>query len=208
MINYLTKLAVTLAFVMMTTCAFAEPIDSVRYGWAQAKYELNGKEQAKAFDSVLKEIQILREEKAEPEALLDCWEGTTLSSYASQVGGTKGLSMVKKAKALLESSIMADDTVEDGLALGVLGTLYYKVPSWPLGFHDDKKAKKFLKKAVARDPQGAHSNYYYGEYLATKKDNDNAALYLNTALKASEGSSDVVAHGRQHDIQFVLNAMG
>ena len=46
-----------------------------------------------------------------------------------------------------------------------LGTLYYKVPGWPIGFGSDKKAREYLAKALDLNPTGIDPNYFMGEFL-------------------------------------------
>ena len=53
----------------------------------------------------------------------------------------------------------------DGSAYTSLGTLYYKVPGFPIGFGDHKKARQLLEAALKVNPDGIDSNYFYGEYL-------------------------------------------
>ncbi|MAZ44029.1 MAG: hypothetical protein CMF48_02480 [Legionellales bacterium] len=185
-----------------------DAIHAIKQSWVEAKYEKKGKEQAHAFELLLEDIARLRQESDLPVAVLDCWEGTSLSSYASAVGGTRALSMVKKARGLLENALSADEQVEDGLALGVLGTLYHKVPSWPIAYRDDKKAQRFLKKALDVSPESAHTQFYYAEYLASKGEKEEAIDRLYGALDAAHQSEDVFAQARGLEIEEALNKLG
>ena len=57
-------------------------------------------------------------------------------------------------------------TFAAALALAVsLGTLYHRVPGFSVGFGSDRKAKEYLEKAVAINPDGIDRNYFYGEFL-------------------------------------------
>ncbi|MDA1382172.1 hypothetical protein PCI56_27515 [Plesiomonas shigelloides subsp. oncorhynchi] len=54
--------------------------------------------------------------------------------------------MVKEAKASLEKALKQNPNALDGSAYTSLGSLYYKVPGWPVGFGDDEQAERLLKK--------------------------------------------------------------
>ena len=73
--------------------------------------------------------------------------------------------LVKRAKAIYESAIQLDGKALDGSAYNSLGVLYYKVPGWPVGFGDKKRAKELLEQALALNPKGIDPNFFYGEYL-------------------------------------------
>jgi tetratricopeptide (TPR) repeat protein len=180
-------------------------VREIKDAWAEAKYTLQGEEQVKAFERLLSRFEGLRE--AHPQnADWDLWEGTALSTFASLKGGMGALKMVTQAKNLLESSLEQSPYLEDGLAYGVLGTLYYRVPSWPVGFKDAKKAKKYLQKAVASAPRNIDANFYYGEYLASKKEYKDAEHYLTVAMKAPHRPDREVSDmGRRLEIQKALD---
>ena len=56
------------------------------------------------------------------------------------------------------------DKAFSGSAYTSLGTLYFKAPSWPISFGDDKKAEVMLKQALAINPDGIDSNFFYAEF--------------------------------------------
>ncbi|QTG98208.1 tetratricopeptide repeat protein, partial [Vibrio furnissii] len=62
------------------------------------------------------------------------------------------LSLVKEAKVLLEQVIETAPETLDGSAYTSLGSLYYQVPGWPIGFGDDDKAEAMLQKALEINP--------------------------------------------------------
>ncbi len=49
----------------------------------------------------------------------------------------------------MDQSISIDGSVLQGSAYTSLGTLYYQVPGWPIGFGDDEKAEELLEQARA-----------------------------------------------------------
>jgi tetratricopeptide (TPR) repeat protein len=115
------------------------------------------------------------------------------------------LSYAKEAKKSLEASLKIDDKVLDGSAYASLGTLYFKVPGWPVGFGNDKKAEEFLAKALELNPDGIDSNYFYADYLQKKKEFAAAEKYLLKAQSAAPRADRPVADsGRQQEISVAL----
>jgi tetratricopeptide (TPR) repeat protein len=89
---------------------------------------------------------------------------------------------VKEAKAKLEIAIKQDPKALEGSAYTSLGSLYYQVPGWPVGFGDDEKAEKLLKQALAINPTGIDPNFFYGDFLLDQGDKAQAKVYLDKAL--------------------------
>lgn len=109
------------------------------------------------------------------------WDGIVLSTLAEKKGGVGALSLVREALLKLEAAEKINPTVLDGSIFASLGTLYAKVPGWPLSFGNDKKARYYFKKALEVNPDGLDINYFYAEYLT---DNDEDALALEYVEKA------------------------
>ena len=94
----------------------------------------------------------------------------------------------------------------NGSAYTSLATLYAKVPGWPIGFGDKKRAEELFKKSLAINPSGIDPNFFYAEYLI---DHDRVAEgrnYLETALKAPpRPGRELADSGRRQEIQALLN---
>ena len=56
-------------------------------------------------------------------------------------GGLGALSMVRKARDLLLDAEKIDPSTLQGSVYASLGSLYYQVPGWPVGFGDKKKER-------------------------------------------------------------------
>ena len=93
------------------------------------------------------------------------WAAIVKSSWAGAKGGLGALSLVKTAKRQLEQAIRQNPSALDGSAYTSLGSLYYQVPGWPVGFGDKAKAEQLLKQALAFNPNGIDPNFFYGDYL-------------------------------------------
>ena len=173
--------------------------------WAETNYQLPKEQRENAFASLSKQAQ--QAVAAEPNAAeLQIWNGIILSTYAGAKGGLGALGLVKEAKASLEQGLALDPRALSGSAYTSLGSLYYQVPGWPVGFGDDEKAEAMLKQALAINPDGIDPNYFYGDYLARAKRFEEAKAALEKALQApprpNRQSADV---GRKQEIQVLLN---
>ena len=99
-----------------------------------------------------------------------------------------------------------DDTAMHGSAYASLGSLYLKVPGWPLGFGSDKKAVQLLEKALEIDPDGIDSNYFYADYLMHEKEYGEAERYLLKAQSAAPRPGRPIAdEGRRKEILAALS---
>ena len=112
------------------------------------------------------------------------WDAIVLSTLAEKKGGLGALGLVKQAKRQLEQAETIDPEVLGGSVYASLGSLYSKVPGWPIGFGNDKKAEQYFKKALAINPQGLDINYFFAEYLVDQGEEMLALEHLELALQA------------------------
>jgi tetratricopeptide (TPR) repeat protein len=175
--------------------------------WAEVNYQLEGKVQETAFEEL---IQTANQAVAEhtDSAELWVWSGIIKSSYAGARGGLGALKQAKASRADLEKAMALDPTVLSGSAYTSLGALYYKVPGWPVGFGDEKKAEELLKKALSINPDGIDANYFYGDFLLEQKRYDEALAALEHARSAPARPDRPVADaGRQAEITADLESV-
>ncbi len=165
--------------------AFNAELLSIQQAWAKVNYETPaGDARAQAFEALEKRAEkFTQQNPARAEALI--WEGIVESSYAGAKGGLGALSLAKEARGNLEAALKIDPKALDGSAYTSLGTLYYKVPGFPLGFGDHDKAGKLLKQALALNPNGIDPNYFYGEFLFEQGEYGEALKYLDKAATAA-----------------------
>ena len=106
---------------------------------------------------------------------------------------------------IFERAIELDPNALEGSALTSLGSLYYQVPGWPIGFGDDKKAAEYLKKGLSINPDGIDPNYFYADYLFRSGDYSGAEKSLRKALQAPARNGRKVADdGRRKEINQLL----
>ena len=183
----------------------AEQIAFLQQDWARIKYQVAGE------DAKLDAIHKLEDHAAKvsaaypnrPEVLI--WQGIILSTDAGIVKGISALGKVKKAKGLFETALRIDPTALDGSAYTSLGSLYYQVPGWPIGFGDNDKAEKNLKQALSLNPNGIDSNFFYGDFLLQNGRYDEAKAYLERALQApARPGRELADAGRRQEIKAAL----
>ena len=181
-----------------------EEISTLQKRWAEVNYQMEGEAQSEAFASLATEADAVVSKYPDSAAPL-IWRGIIKSTYAGAKGGLGALSLAKSSKADLEAALAIDPQALDGSAYTSLGTLYCHVPGWPIGFGDDKKAEKLLLKALAINPDGIDSNYFYADYLIGKKRYQDARTYLLKAKKAAPRINRPLADaGRQKEISQAL----
>ncbi len=202
----LVKLIVIMTFSLFTSICIADPtsdLQSLQTRWAEIKYQLPTAEQEKAFESLVVQAESLTATHKTAPFLI--WEGIIRSTYAGAKGGLGALDQVKQARKLFERAIKLDPAAMDGSAYTSLGSLYYQVPGWPVGFGDDDKAKEMLLKGLNYNPDGIDSNYFYGDYLLEQKEYQQAVAAFEKALQAAPRPGRESADaGRQDEIQTAL----
>jgi len=181
--------------------AFNAQLLSIQQAWARVNYETPaGDAREKAFEALEKRAETFTHQNAgRPEALI--WEGIIESSYAGAKGGLGALGLCKEARGNLEAALEIDPKALDGSAYTSLGTLYYKVPGFPVGFGDHDKARKLLRKALELNPNGIDPNYFYGEFLYEEGEYAQALQYLDKAAKAApRPGRELADKGRRAEI--------
>ncbi|SFP01983.1 Tetratricopeptide repeat-containing protein [Ectopseudomonas composti] len=153
--------------------------------WAEINYQTPEKQREEAFAKLVTQADAaLANEPKAAELLI--WRGIILSTQAGAKGGLGALGLVKQAKASLEQAMAIDPQALAGSAYTSLGSLYYQVPGWPIGFGDDEQAEKMLTQALAINPDGLDPNYFYGDFLQRQKRYEQARAALEKALAAKD----------------------
>jgi tetratricopeptide (TPR) repeat protein len=193
------------AFLVVITNAFADDaldpaVVQLQHDWAKANYHTARDQQEAAFRALTEKAhQISASSQDKAEAMI--WEAIMLSGYARAKGGLGALKFAEQSRDLLLASIKINPQALQGSAHTSLGSLYYKVPGWPIGFGDHKKAREHLERALQINPTGIDPNYFYADFLLEEGEADKAIEYFNKALNAPPrpGREDA-DEGRRADI--------
>jgi tetratricopeptide (TPR) repeat protein len=187
-----------------SAAGLSEDIALLQHEWAQIKYQTSENLQEAQFEALAKTAETITARypnRAEPLI----WEGIILSTWAGSKGGLGALSLVKQSRDRLEAALVINPAALDGSAYTSLGTLYFKVPGWPIGFGDDEKAEEMLTKALGINPDGIDPNFFYGEFLLEEERYQESIRALNQALQAAPRPERKVADaGRKSEIQLLL----
>lgn len=172
--------------------------------WAEINYQLPEAQREVAFERLAGEAEAaLKSEPGSAELLI--WRGIVLSTWAGARGGLGALDLAKQARASFEQALAIDPKALDGSAYTSLGTLYYQVPGWPLGFGDDERAETLLKQALGLNPDGIDPNYFYADFLYREKRYPEALAALQKAQAAPPRPGRGVADaGRHREVEALL----
>ncbi|MCM2344799.1 MAG: hypothetical protein NDJ24_09595 [Alphaproteobacteria bacterium] len=186
-----------------------EQIKYLQDEWARIKYQVPEKnDQLNALHKLedhASKVSAGYPERAEPKI----WEAIILSTEAGVVKGMGALPKVEKAKTLLEKAEKIDTRALEGSAHTSLGSLYYQVPGWPIGFGDDDLAEQHLKMALQMNPTGIDPNFFYGDFLLQDNRFEEAKTYLERALQAPDRPGRALADaGRRQEIKAALAKIG
>jgi tetratricopeptide (TPR) repeat protein len=205
----ITGIMLTALLFLQSTHLYAammtDDIMALQQEWARIKYQASDSEQEKLYEALAAKASAVTKrypDNAEPLV----WEGIIYSTWAGAKGGLGALSLAKESRKQLEAAIAIDPTALQGSAYTSLGTLYYKVPGWPIGFGDRAKAEELLQKALAINPDGIDPNFFYGEFLLEENRYAESVAVLNHALQASPRPDRPIADaGRRAEIQDALD---
>lgn len=209
--SLIAALAALAASAVLTAPGSASPADfdtelqAIQQAWAEANYRsANDDEKRKSLEALAAQAAAFSQRhpgRAEPLV----WEGIVLSTYAGAKGGLGALRLARRARERLEAAMALDPDVLDGSAYTTLGVLYYKVPGFPLGFGDHRKAGALLRKALDINPEGIDPNFFYGEYLYEEGDYARALRFLEKALAAPpRPGRELADQGRREEISALI----
>ena len=202
--------------LLVILCLAAQPLwagnletelADIQHRWAEIQYQVPEDLKEKAFEGLASEAeQFVAHYPDRAEPLI--WQGIVLSTYAGAKGGLGALGLVKDARKSLEAALAIDPDALDGSAYTSLGSLYYQVPGWPLGFGDDDKARQYLQKALAINPDGMDANFFFGDFLLDQGEPERARRYLQKALEApGRAGREVADAGRREEARNRLDSL-
>lgn len=202
----------TLAFFFVCTahpsfaqCAdISDKVSEIHEEWVRAYHQTSGQLQLDAFEALLAKSRTYVDAHPDSAELL-IWDGIVNASFAGIAGITRIFKYLKMARNQLLESIRIDPLVLEGSAHTALGTLYYKVPGFPISFGNTKKAEYHLKKALEVNPEGIDPNYFYGDFLMEQGRYGEAVMALNKAKAAPDRPHRQIEDTiRRNEIERVL----
>jgi tetratricopeptide (TPR) repeat protein len=180
--------------------AFDSELLAIQQAWASVNYDTPPASRDAEFSRLETRAEAFvkaNPDRAEPLV----WLGIVESSHAGAKGGLGALGLAKKARTNLESALERDPKALGGSAYTSLGTLYYKVPGFPLGFGNKDKAQELLRKALSVNPDGIDPNYFYADYLYEQGRYAESMQYLQQATKAApRAGRELADQGRRGEI--------
>ncbi len=181
-------------------------LDGLSKGWAHVNYEIRDMHaevtEAQRLESQAAALARQYPDRAEPLA----WQALALLCEADARHDLKSLELSRSAKRLLERAARIDpNAIGPGSIYANLGTLYAQLPGFPLSFGDPDKARVYLEKALAANPNGLDANYFYADYLARQGRREEAVQALERALDApSRPGRELADHGRKWEAEQLL----
>ena len=176
--------------------------------WARIAYRVIDKdEQLKEIDALAKEAAaVVARYPGRAEPLL--WQGIITSEEAGMASVFNQLGLATDARTMFEKAQAIDPYALNGAVLMSLGVIYYRVPGFPIGFGNDRRARGFLEAALAMDPNGLDANYFYGDFLAEQDEYAKAKTVLGHALEAPPNPSRPIwDKGRRAEVQALLTKL-
>lgn len=182
-------------------------VEEIQQRWAEVNYQRQGEQQLAEFEALLAQTdQALKVNQRNADLLI--WRGIVQSTYAGARGGLGALKLAKAAKADLEAAIAIDPTAQNGSAYTSLGTLYANVPSWPIGFGSDKKARQLLLQALQINPDGIDCHFFYAQFLHAQGEHEQAREHYQAALQAApRAGRESADRGRRAEIEQALASL-
>jgi len=196
--------ACLLALTSPVRAGMDEDVARIRQEWERIKYQVAAKEQEAQFEKLAKDSEkVMTQYASQAEPAI--WHGIVEASHAGAKGGLGALSLAKSARKSFEQALALNPKALEGSAYTSLGSLYYQVPGWPIGFGDDKKALELLQKGLALNPAGIDPNYFLGDFLYRSGDYAGAEQALRKALQAPPREGRKLAdEGRRKEIAELL----
>ncbi|MDX8407891.1 MAG: hypothetical protein R8L58_05850 [Mariprofundaceae bacterium] len=176
--------------------------------WDQIKYKTADKKaRIAAYEQLIADAKALAAKQPDNPAPR-VWAGITLATLGGEVGAMGGaLSKVKEAKALLEEGLALHPKPELETSIHTtLGSLYYQVPGWPLGYGDEDKALEHLNKALELSPDGLDAHFWMASYLwdETRKYKEAADHFRKAIAAPARPGREIADAGRKAEAKTIL----
>ena len=167
-------------------------VQKIESEWAHIHYNVAKEQQAPAYKHLLIEVKALSVQHPDKAELI-IQQAIIVASNAENIDALSALNAIHHARDLLLRAIKLDPNASEGAAFVTLGSLYYMVPSWPIAYGDNDKARKMLKKALAINPNTIDANYFYGDFLVSQGQQSEALTYFRRAVLIPVRATQVFA---------------
>ncbi|MDQ6978868.1 MAG: hypothetical protein Q9M09_01680, partial [Mariprofundaceae bacterium] len=188
--NKLFHRFITLAWCCVVLASPAMAADdhallSLMQEWAKVNYQTPKDDQEKPFAALAEQAHALSQ--ANPDQVEPMiWEAIIKSTYAGAKGGLSALSLMEEARDLLLAAEKINANALDGAIYTTLGSFYYMVPGWPIGYGDDDTALEYLKKGLDIAPDNMDANYFMGDYLLEDHKYKEAAPFFQKVVSMDD----------------------
>ncbi|MGR8932773.1 MAG: hypothetical protein ACU837_00100 [Gammaproteobacteria bacterium] len=173
-------------------------LQQIESDWAKIYYTAPLEMRGAACDKLLARTETLAQHypnNAEPLI----WQAIIVSTRASVQNGFSALGAIHQARDLLLRAIRLNPAAMSGSAFVNLGSLYYRVPGWPIAFGDDEKAEEMFLAALKIKSDSLDANYFYGDFLLDQGKIDAAVSHLKIAIAAPIRPQQQLADSRLQD---------
>lgn len=170
----------------MANEALDADIAQLQHQWVKANYQTAKDQQEANFKALAEQAHTLTAHYPDASDAM-IWEAIVLSGYAKSMGPMHPINALKaaeQARDLLLNSVKLNPQAQHGSAYTTLGSLYFRVPGWPVGFGDKKKAREYLENALQINPTGIDPNFFYADFLRAQGEYAKAVDYYQKALQA------------------------
>lgn len=205
-----TMIALAMTVALSAPAVADEQLDQqlagLAHAWDHAQFEIAANDaklaELRRLDTQAAQIAQTHPGVAEPLV----WQAIVLSSEAGAEGGLGALGKVSQARdLLLRAEQINPNALGDGSIYTSLGSLYYQVPGFPIGFGNRDRAREYLQRALRMNPSGIEPNYFMADFLVRGNDYAHAAEYLQRAEAAPvRPGREVADAGRRRDIAALL----
>lgn len=205
LLSLLASVAIPSAHAAADNPAMDNDVKHLEHEWARIVYQVKDHDQQLTqIDTLNKEASVIEQrypDRAEPLI----WHGIISSEEAAIASVFTALGWAKDARALFERAEKLDPKALQGAVPMSLGTLYYRVPGFPVGFGDTDLARKYLEQAMSQNPDGLDANYFYGDFLMQQGEYAKAKQVLEHGLAAPvTPDRPVWDQGRRAEIRELL----
>jgi len=173
----------------------ASAVQSIESEWARIRYSVAKEQQEMEFSHLLATVETFQVEHPK-QAELIIQKAIVVATNAENVAPLDALDAIHEARDLLLQAIKLNPNALQGAAYVTLGTLYYRVPAWPIAYGDDDKAQQLLENALAINANTIDANYFYADFLVAQGKQGQALKHFNRALNVPVRESQILADTR------------